>query len=179
MRISSKLFNAGGNFARPTKYRAIITPPLSITSISPENLDVLCQNISMPGIQNENYEIKIKGHPLKIPGRSIQSQELNMTFYVDEGFLVRQMFNDWIAVIDNRYNVPGDNPMPMDQPPQGKYGFVDLIAEDYQETGYPPMILRFVDVYPTNVGELTFDTGDKDNVMSLNVTFAYRKFIPV
>jgi hypothetical protein len=182
MKISSTLYDAGKNFARPTKYSAIITPPEGILTFFDNTLDVLCKSVTIPQTTNEVYEIKVKGHPVKLPKRSIQNQEVSMTFYVDEGYKVRQVFLDWIEMLDDRFPVMGENPSPNKLPIKEKYGTLKIIAQDFYETeitddNKAPLTLDFENVFPTSVGDLTFDGSDKDNIHQLTVTFGYYRYI--
>ncbi len=177
MRISKALTEAGGNFARPTRYKALIVPPpsLIIDFINSEKLDLLCKTFQIPSVNNEAYEIKIKGQIVKIPGRTNQSKELTLTFYVDDAYSVRKLFQDWIEGLDKRFqgkrNLQTSAMITLDD----KYGFITLSALNYTETE-TPIIFFFEDVYPTSVGELEFDTSNKDSITELSVTFAYSRF---
>jgi len=180
MRISKALSTFAGNFARPTKYNAIITFPsaLSINPDSGNQLDVLCKTITSPSAQNDTYDIKIKGHTLKLPGRTNQSQEISVTFYVDEYYTVKGMFQDWIHGIDNRSTIARNGPSSglvsaSKGAPNARYGNIVLIGRDFIESPKQPIVFEFEDVFPTSVSELPFDTAGKDSVLELTVTFAY------
>jgi hypothetical protein len=177
MKISSTLYDAGKNFARPTKYSAIITPPPNVLTFFSNTLDVLCKSVTIPQTTNEVYEIRVKGHPVKLPKRSVQTQEVSMTFYVDEGYKVRQIFLDWIELLDDRFTVMGHNEYPSALPIELKYGIIQIVAQDFYEEGKAPLTLTFENVFPTSVGDLTFDGSDKDNTHQLTVTFGYYRYI--
>jgi hypothetical protein len=176
MKISNTLFNAGQNFARPTKYSAIITTPPIITTFIGNELNVLCKSINMPPINNEVYELKVKGHPVKLPKRTIQNQEITITFYVDEGYRVKKIFQDWIEILDDRFNVPGINEFPDTLPIEEKYGFLTLIPQNFYETPHAPIKMSFENVFPISVGDLTFDGSDKDSTQQLTVSFGYYRY---
>jgi hypothetical protein len=177
MKISHTLFKAGQNFARPTKYNAIITPPSTVMTFSDNTLDVMCKSVNIPQTTNEVYELKVKGHPVKLPKRTIQNQEITLTFYVDEGYKVRQVFQDWIEILDDRFTVMGYNEYPSALPIELKYGTLQIVAHNFYERGHPPLILTFENDFPTSVGDLTFDGSDKDNTHQLTVTFGYYRYI--
>jgi len=182
MRISSTLTRAGGNFARPTKFTMILTPPSNLGTTLGDTLDVLCKNVASPDINNESYEIRIKGHPIKIPGRTIQNQELNITFYVDEYYKTKQFFQNWIHGIDNRNPVPRNNDTSglvdsIKNSPYNAYGTIELIGRDFDETVGKPISFIFENVFPTAVSGIEFDTSNKDSISEMNVTFSYYRFV--
>jgi len=176
MRISSTLSQAGGNFARPTKYSMILSLPTPLRTVFGDSLDVLCKTVQAPGITNEPYEIKIKGHTIKIPGRTNQNQEIQITFYVDEDYKVRKMFQDWILSLDNRTPVARSGRNAIMAKNKDYYGELELIGRDFTETSDKTISFMFEDVYPINVGELDFDTSGKDTISEITITFAYSRY---
>jgi len=176
MRISHTLAQAGGNFARPTKYGAIIIPPASMVSTETSNLDVLCKTATVPGVINEPYEIKIKGQNVKIPGRTNQNKELTLTFYIDDAYTTRKLFQDWIEGLDQRFSGPRNGASEAMIVSNDKYGHITLIGRNFNET-IDQIVFMFEDVYPTSVGEIEFDTSNKDSVFEISVTFAFSRFI--
>jgi len=176
MKISSTLINAGGNFARPTKYSMILTIPVSLRSAFGNQLDVLCKSVQAPAITNESYEIKVKGHPVKIPGRTIQTNEITITFYVDEKYNTRKLFQDWILGLDNRSPVARSTKTAQIINSKDFYGSLELIGRDYHETTSKPISWNFENLFPINIGEIEFSTTDKDSLSEVTITFAYSRF---
>jgi hypothetical protein len=168
MKISKALSTAGGNFARPTKYNMLLTVPSSLAGISGITYDVLCKTIQKPSEVQEPYEIKLKGHTLKVPGRTNQSQELTVTFYVDEFYTIHTMLHKWVQKTDD-LNLMGFSS-------DDKFGSIELIARDFNETGAAPARFIFEDVFPLNIGEIDYNTSDKDTISEISVTFAYSRY---
>jgi len=173
MRISSTLFNSGGNFARPTKFTAIITLP---NRPAGEKLDVLCKSVQIPAVQNDAQEIKIKGHPIKIPKRTIQTQELQVVFYLDELYDLRSIFQNWIHSLDDR------NPVARNAETAGLLGHpyaagtIEIIGRDFDESSNVPVSFLFERVFPTNIGDTSFDSSNKDTISELSVTFGFTRY---
>jgi hypothetical protein len=176
MKISSTLTQVGGNFARPTKYSMILTPPSALRTSTSQTLDVLCKTVQAPGITNEPYEIKVKGQPIKVPGRTIQNQEITVTFYVDEYYNVRKLFQDWILALDNRSQPARSLANNSVMLSRDFYGTLELIGRDFNETTAKPIVWEFESVFPTNIGEMDFNTSDKDTISELSVTFTYSRY---
>ena len=174
MKISSTLIKAGGNFARPTKFSLLLSVPSRLRKIHGETFDVMCKATGIPEITNESYEIKIKGHPIRIPGRSIQTQEISITFYLDEDYKLRKLFQDWIYSLDKLS--PVDNQF-IANSYTDMFGEMELIGRDYNESTKKPIKWKFENVFPVNTGTIDFDTTGKDTVSEFTITFAYSRFL--
>ena len=168
-KIQNALVSAGGEFARPTKYSVILNVPNGVSSIGP-NIDILCKGVTIPEIAMEPIELTYKGHTVKYPGRVNQSQTVTCTFYLDEQYASREMFTDWIAKMDNRYYGGQTS-----KDPTQFYGQMIVFAKDYNETR-TVKTYTFENIYPISVGELEYNTADKDNIMEVAITFAYYRY---
>jgi len=178
MRISDALASVGGNFARPTKFNILITPPSSLKAGGEfeKTVDILTKSVEMPEITMSPIEMSFKGHQLKYPGRTNQTQSLTATFYTDEYYNIRKMFTNWISILDNRYYVGRNSDTANLVDPKDKYGNMMIIARDFYEKE-KPMVFMFEKVYPTNIGNITYDTSDKDSIIETNVTFAFYRYL--
>jgi hypothetical protein len=171
------MYEVAGNFARPTKFTAIINfPPNLFPILSSSELDILCKTVNIPSIQNVFQEIKVKGHLVKVPVRTEYNKEINLTFYVDEWFKVKKDFEEWIKALDNRFDSYDDCPDDLES--EDKYGTITVIGQDYLESGEEPhpIEITYTHVFPTNISDMNFSSEDKDNVMELSVTFAYLEY---
>jgi len=177
-RVSSILSNALGHGARATKFEIIINPPSNLYNDYSRAVDVLCKSVSVPSITNEPIEIRIKGHPVKIPGRTHQSQTLNVTFYVDEDLKIRQMFQDWIYSLDNRSPVGrNSNTESMSNSNTiDKFGNAIIIAKDFNESK-DVMVFLVEHLFPTNISDMSYGSADKDTILELTVEFAFERFL--
>jgi hypothetical protein len=176
-RISSTLYEVGGNFARPTKFTAMVHfPPGLMPSLEPNQIDILCKAINAPSLQNIYQEIKVKGHTVRVPIRSEYTKEIALTFYIDEWFQVKKIFEEWLKSLDSRFF--NEDECADDIPPEDKYGSITLIGQDYLETGVSPHPIQidYSQVFPINISDMNFSSEDKDNVMELSVTFAYQNY---
>jgi hypothetical protein len=179
MRISSTLMQAGGNFARPTKYNLILNLPNALHSEYGSTIDVMCKTTSVPSITNENYEVKIKGHPIRIPARTHQTQEINLSFYIDEYYNMRKIFQDWIYALDNRNPVARNQDTAIMVDNGNIYGNMELIGRDFAETLDKPISWIFEDVFPINISDINFDTTAKDTLSEFDVTLAYSRYLTI
>jgi len=174
MRIQNKLNIYGGEFARPTKYTAMVLRPAMLESGEEISLDILCKSVTIPETTNTPIDMTFKGHPVKIPGRTNQAQTVEMTFYLDERYNTRRMFQEWIDILDPRYYAT-NNPAPESN--MEKYGTLIVYARDFNETGAIVEEFNFENAFPISISDLAYSASDKDTVMEFTVTFAYYRMI--
>ncbi len=177
MRISSTLSQVAGNFARPTKYSVIVTPPFALREVYGNKLDVLCKGTSLPEITVESQEIKIKGHPIKIPKRVHQNQEITLTFYIDEKYDIRSLFQNWIYALDDRNPVARNLQSSLLSDTNNKFGELTLIARDFNETTSRPIQWIFEDAFPISISDIEFSSDNKDAISEMSVTFGYTRYL--
>ena len=171
MKIQDYINQAGGNLARPTKFTAMLSPP-SFTGDS-KIFDILCKTAGVPETTNTTIDLKIKGHDIKIPGRTQQQQEITVSFYLSEDHQLRKVFYDWVSLIDNR------NPALLSGKTfkgTEKYGSLVLIARDFSESNTPVEKYTFERLFPTGVSGFEFNSEGVNDVMEFTVTFSYYRF---
>jgi len=173
--ISDTLSRYAGNFARPTKYNIVLSPPESLQQYG-KVFDVLGKGVSVPGIINTPIDFKIKGQNVKIPGRTQQTQEIQITFYVDEGLRIRNLFQDWIYALDLRNPVPLNSNSNAMKSNRERFGNLIVISQDFKEENQTSAYL-FEGIFLFVVGALEYSGSDKDAVLELTVTFGYYRFI--
>ena len=174
MKIQNKLNIYGGEFARPTKYTVMVMRPALIETGEEIAMDIMCKGVSIPETTHTPLEMTFKGHPLKIPGRTNQAQTLSMTFYLDERYNTRRIFQEWIDFLDPRFYAGNI------QPPDNnsdKYGSIVVLARDYRESGDVVEEFNFENVFPLSVSEIEYSAADKDTIMEFSVTFGYYRMV--
>lgn len=177
-KISETLNYVGGNMARPTRYSAIISPPPEVTkSQSQETFDVLCKSVVIPPITNNAIEIFYKGHPIKIPGRTVQEQTIQLTFYLDEKHTLRKLFEDWIAGTDDRYYATNSEGSSNIAASKNNFGTLIIKARDFDETVDEPMNYVFDGVFPTEVTGPEYGADMLSAVQEFTVTLSYWRFL--
>ncbi len=171
-KIGDALFAAGGNFARPTRYTAIISLPGIIgTSTDSAMLDILCKSVKLPDISMETVDIQYKGHTVKIPGRVNQEQQIDCTFYLDEDHLTHQVLTSWVEKMDNQF---------YDETKDGNhyefYGALELISRDFDESPDILSSYNFELVYPTSVSGFEYGANSNSEVQEFSVSFAFLRY---
>lgn len=176
-KISDALALAGGNLARPTRFSALIAPPVSLNVSGTKVFDVLCKDVQIPDVTMEPIEMSFKGHTLKIPGRVNQPQSIDVTIYLDEHHQLRQLFNNWINGMDDRfYAQTAGNSVTMSQT-KNYYGNLIIKTRDFDETNSEPMNYLFEGVYPTNVTGPNFGAANINEISEITITFAYFRML--
>ena len=174
MRIQNKLNLHGGEFARPTRYTVMVMRPPLLQTGEEESVDIMCKAINIPETTHTPVEMTFKGHPVKVPGRTNQAQTVSMTFYLDESYNTRRIFQDWIDFLDPRFYA-GNTPAPDYN--FEKYGSIVVYARDYNETGDIVEEFNFEKAFPLSISDLEYSAADKDAIMEFTVTFAYYRMV--
>jgi len=141
-----------------------------------KSFDILCKTIAVPEVTMEPIEMVFKGHTLKLPGRVNQTQEITVTFYLDEYHKLRRIFYDWINSIDNRFYGNKSDPSAALYEENAPFGQIILKARDFSESMSEPMNYIFEDIYPTSVSGVEFNTAGNNEVLEFTVIFAFTKF---
>jgi hypothetical protein len=175
MRISTALYQAGGNFARGTKFSIIINTPPRLNSIYSKYYDVLCKTTGIPTVTHTPIEMKVKGQNVKIPGRTQQDQNIQITFYLDEYLDIRQMFQEWIYHLDNHNPLNPNEQNGSITTYDDLYGSMTLTAKSFDEN-QSVKTFTFYDVFPTNLENVNYGAEDKDNILEQPVTFSYSRY---
>ena len=173
MKLQNRLTALGQQFARPTRFTVSVMRPAIIMdgSEAERGIDILCKAINIPEVTHTPLEMVFKGHTLKIPVRTQQAQTVTMTFYVDERYEFRRIFQEWIDILDNRYYAPGSHPPAVYN--TEKYGSIIVHARDYDETPAEVSSFFFEGVYPISISDIEYSASDKDTIVEYSVTFAF------
>jgi hypothetical protein len=167
------------DFTRPTKFNITLNLPESLTLDADKNrfsnvLNVLAKNFSIPTIKNEPIEIKYRGQPIPVPGRTTFEQTFTLTFYSDEPQLLRTSLDRWIREMDPKLLSKNYKDF------ENKENFLrtgTLLVESLNfEENSAKKKFKFYNVYPTNLQELQFNTDSPSTVSEITVTFAYTHF---
>ncbi len=171
-KISGILDIAGGNLARPTMFSANLMPPPDVAGMFPQSsTDVLCKTIKIPDTTVEPIELKFKGHPLLIPGRTNQTQTIEITFYLDEGHQLRNMMAAWISGMDDRYYAVADGASSAMSESRDWYGSIIINSMDFEESSITQSYY-VENIFPTSVEGPDYDSSGIGNVTEFTVSFA-------
>ena len=136
------------------------------------NFTFLVQNVNLPGLVLQSSSINTPFSAVSIPGNQITFGSLSLTFMVDEDMQAWYELYDWIVQLGNPkgYNKIGTL--------TGKPGSVTSITSDATlfvktNSNNPNFQFNFINVYPTELGEMSFTTTDNQEFITSTATFNY------
>jgi len=136
------------------------------------NFTFLVQGVNLPGLTLQSSSINTPFSAVSIPGNQITFGSLSLTFMVDEDMQSWYELYNWIVQLGNPkgYNKVGTL--------TGKPGSVTSTTSDatlYVKTNSnnPNFQFNFIDVYPTELGEMSFATTDNQEFITSTATFNY------
>jgi len=136
------------------------------------NFTFLVQSVNLPGLVLQSSSINTPFSAVSIPGNQITFGSLSLTFMVDEDMQAWYELYDWIVQLGNPkgYNKIGTL--------TGKPGSVTSITSDATlfvktNSNNPNFQFNFIDVYPTELGEMSFTTTDNQEFITSTATFNY------
>ena len=169
-----KLRTKIGGFAKGNRYNVTFAGlPTGLSTAVNENLQYLCESVSLPtkGIASNAHDVY--GPPREIPYRETFT-EAALSFILDDAFTVKRFFDDWQKnIIDPETgNVNYWN------------NFVATInitrlsndASDF-ETANDKYKIELREAYPSAVGEIALGHTQGGEILRLSVTFKYRKWM--
>ena len=172
-----KLRTKIGGFAKGNRYNVTFSNlPAGLSTAVNENLQYLCESVSLPtkGIASNAHDIY--GPPREIPYRETFT-EAALSFIVDDAFTIKRFFDKWQEKI---INVETGNVYYWNN-------FVATInitrlsndASDF-EVATDKYNIELLEVYPSVVGEIALGHALGTDVLKLSVTFKYRRwnFLP-
>ena len=161
------------DFAKGHRYNVIIIPPAApnLEVAVTNNLQFLCESVSLPTKSLASNSHDIYGPPREIPYRTTFT-EAAMSFILDDPMKVKNYFDKWQNYIINDST---GNPRYWDN-------FVGTInisrllnnAKSVSDTAYK---VELQEAYPSVVGEIALGHTGGNEILRLPVTFKFRKWI--
>jgi hypothetical protein len=143
-----------------------------------------CNSVNLPGISLTEIPMPTPFVELYLPGEKAVYDTLNITFLVDEDLRSWTELHDWIrgatfpTNFEEYVNLARTNPSPnirsiQQRPPV----YSDAMLTIYTNKNNPNFRVKFVDLFPTNVGSLSFASGDSaENIITADATFRFSYF---
>lgn len=154
--------------ARTNRFYVNITPPSSMASMGGDVgrlLRVSCESAKIPGMNIDSEDYRTYDLPWKIAKDRKFDDNLDLTFRVDENFVILDYFKKWMDTIYD--------------PTTGDVGYYD----DYKGTvalsvldraGGEVLAVKFNDAYPASFSSIDVDWNNENDYAKLNVSFVYR-----
>jgi hypothetical protein len=143
-----------------------------------------CMAASLPGSIIEPVNIPYFGRVVKFKGDR-QYRDWNITVFNDEDFLVRDAFETW----HNTMNYPESNVMDGAYQPRQQYKTNCQITQ-FAKTGDGHIstfngdergikTYTMIGSWPTTIGEIQMNWGDRNSVETFDVTLTYDYWLPI
>ena len=174
-KLKSVVNNLHG-FAKGNRYQVTFADlPLGLSTAVNENLQYLCEAVSLPTKSLASTPQDIYGPPREIPYRETFT-EAALSFILDDKFTVKRFFDKWQ---ENIVNVETGNVNYWNN-------FVSTInitrlsndgtsfAKEDASSSYH---IELREAYPSAVGEIALGHTQGNEILRLSVTFKYRKWM--
>jgi hypothetical protein len=152
---------------RPNLFR--VTMPTKTSLFNGNDLQLFAKATSIPGATIGTVIVPYFGREVKLAGNRT-FPEWTVTVINDETFAVRTQFENWMDYINSHATntrKAGSG--------QGDYVSTATV-EQFSKKGPASAITAsysFVNMFPTDLSEITLDWGDNDTVEEYTVTFSY------
>ena len=169
-----KLRTKIGGFAKGNRYNVTFTGlPAGLSPAVNENLQYLCESVSLPTKGIASTPHIVYGPPREIPyGETFT--EAALSFIVDDAFTVKKFFDAWQ---ENIINVETGNV---------KYwnnfvATINITRLSNDATSFADATDKYKielrEAYPSAVGEIALGHTQGGEILRLSVTFKYRKWM--
>lgn len=144
-----------------------------------------CISSNLPGVSLTEIPRQTPFVDVYIPGEKLLYDTLNITFLVDEDMRAWTELHDWIRALTfptefeeflklkdvRNQTYPA---LPGLQKGNGKVGMSDGVLTIHTNKNNPNIRFKFVDMFPTSVSTIIFNTGDNaENIMTADATFRF------
>ena len=136
------------------------------------NFTFFVQGVNLPGLVLQSSSINTPFSAVSIPGNQITFGTLSLSFIVDEDMQSWYELYSWIFQLGNPkgYNKVGTL--------TGQPGSVTSTTSDAtlilkSNANNPNFQFNFFDVYPTELGDMSFTTTDNQEFVTSTATFNY------
>ena len=169
-----KLRSKIGGFAKGNRYNVTFADlPTGLSTAVNENLQYLCESVSLPtkGIASNAHDIY--GPPREIPYRETFT-EAALSFILDDAFSVKRFFDKWQ---ENIINVETGNVNYWNN----FVATINITRLSNDATSFADATDKYKielrEAYPSAVGEIALGHTQGGEILRLSVTFKYRKWM--
>ena len=140
-----------------------------IPFLTGDRINFMCEVATFPGRTFATKEVQHFGPYRKAPYSNIFA-DATFTFRVGRNMYEKQYFDIWQNLIMN--------------PISHEFGYysdfiTDIEVRQLSTQDSSPYAIKLIEAYPVTMTELTLDHSQENAIHKMNVTFAYRKWLPV
>ena len=136
------------------------------------NFTYFVQSVTLPGLILESSSVPSPYTKLSVPGNQLNFNPVSLTFLVDEDMKAWYELYNWIVQLGNPVSIDKRGNL------KGIAGSNLNIVSDAtlfikSNSNNPKWKVTFTDMFPTDMGELTFSTTEGQEFMTCTATFNY------
>lgn len=160
--------------ARASHFTVEIELPVLLAGLNPispaDKISLTGKASAYPQSNNQVVEVDYFGRKIKLAGNRT-FEDWNVTFYNDQDFDVREIFENWLAAINGHENNVRQPAFGVNETQASYKGFGRINA--WNKTGLSKVkTYEMFGLFPTVVGDMEADWGNNE-VQTFQVTFAY------
>lgn len=162
-----------GGVAVPNRFRVIVTPPPAVLSEGvTRDLEILCENCTLPGRQIATVDYQLLQQSYKIPS-GFSTDEVSFSFILTNDYFAKKIFDKWAESAVDFVNY------------KAKYmseyaGHIEIhqLAKGLGADGDDLSIysVRLDNAFPTSLAAVTLDNSAENTVQKFTVSMAYENF---
>ena len=159
-----------GGGARPNQFRVELAFPSYVTAgaLVGLNSQFLCKAAQLPAATIDNVPVMYRGRAVNLAGERTFAP-WSISVYNDTTFSIRNAMEVWSDGILNMGQTNGRvNPRDYQ---------VDLLVHQLDRNGATVKTYKFVDAYPTEVGQIALDYESNNQIEMFEVQFTYNYWV--
>jgi hypothetical protein len=167
--LKSQLIKRSGP-AHQNRFKLMATLPPAVRSLTnSEDLNILCENCTLPGRQINTFDYQLLRQSIKIPNGYI-NEDVNFTFLLTNDYHIKKVFDLWSSsTIDfSTYRAKYLNSY------AGTFEIWQLDKDDKQVYG-----VRLNNAFPISLTGIGLDNNAENTIQKFNVTVAYEDFATI
>jgi hypothetical protein len=159
-----------GDGARPNLFEVVLKFPTLVTGNAEVPFRFMCKTAVIPASSIGSVEVQYFGRTLKFAGNRPTFPDLQLNIINDEDFAVRTAFQQWLNLINSH----AGNLQTFANNKNDSGYLQDAIVTQFGKNGNELKKYKFVDCFPTELGEIALDWGSNDQIEEYTVTLAYQ-----
>lgn len=170
MNLDTFISNVKSGLARTNHFfvELSLPPKLVVTDPTKSNLNkvlLFCDQAQLPGLSYGTNQVRTYGEFREVPYEKLY-EPITLSFYVDKNMYVKNLFEEWINLIQDRKTRDFEFPV-------NYLKDIDIYVLDTDDDKKYKVTLK--NAYPKAVGAVQLDYAAKD-IMKLQVTISYKYY---
>lgn len=152
--------------ARPSLFSVIVDTPSGVPNVG-ARFNFTCSAAEIPASTIDVVPVRYYGREIKFAGTRTFNP-WSVTVLNDEDFAIRQAMETWSNLINSHQG----NLRSTQLATSASYRTTATVTQ-YAKTGTPIRTYQFVNIFPSNISNITLDWNNADAIESFGVEFVY------